>query len=672
MFSENQSTLRSKILPALALAAIIFLGAFFRFYQLGAAGIGNEYYAATVKSMLTSWRNFFFVAFEPGGSVSVDKPPLGFWLEAVSAYFLGVNGFALALPNALAGTLAIPLLYSLVKEQFGLLAGLAAALVLATMPITIAAERNNTIDGMLVFVLLLAAWAVWQAVTSGKFRFLLLGALLVGLGFNLKMLQAYMVLPALSALYFFGAKHSWGKRILHLGLAAGLMLAVSLAWVFIVDATPADRRPFVGSSTNNTVLDLIAGHNGLRRLLGGPGSEPKAADPQPGSGTTGWQPALGRPGQPPQPPAGFTQANRPGGPNEVGTAGPLRLFTEPLAAQAAWLLPLALLGSALTLRVLGRPWPLTSLTGKHLALLLWLGWLVPMLLYFSLTSGLWHTYYLIMLGPALAALIGATVWTLDVIASRPVLAVKQSLLVEGIASTGEHRLATTWKFGLGLVALLTGITLAFEIFILSTYPAYFAPTSLLMVVLWLAGLTLFWVRPQTWALVILLASLLVGPLLWSGLTTLTNTEANLPKAGPQVGPPQGTATGSLSPAQQTLLAYLLANTAPGSYLVATLDAHSAAPLILATGRPVLTLGGFNGNDEVVTLAELQEMIASGDLRYVLDDGNLNRKTEIFQWVSRSCQVVELPGATGRAQPVRPGAQSVQTLYFCGRSAAAQN
>ena len=666
MFSENKSSIRSKMLPALALAAIIALGAFFRFYQLGAAGVGNEYYAATVKSMLTSWRNFFFVAFEPGGSVSVDKPPLGFWLEAVSAYFLGVTGFALALPNALAGTLAIPLLYSIVKKQFGRLAGLAAALVLATMPITIAAERNNTIDGMLVFVLLLAAWAVWKSVENGQFRYLLLGALLVGLGFNIKMLQAYMVLPALYALYFFGAKHSWGQRILHLGLATGLLLAVSLAWVLIVDATPADRRPFVGSSTDNTVSELIVGHNGIRRLVGGgpgggAGDGQTAANPQPGEGANGRNPALGfappadggpRPGLgggqnrglPGQPPAGFNQNNRPGGPNEVGTAGPLRLLTEPLASQASWLLPLALLGAALTLIVLGRPWPLT---GKHLALLLWLGWLLPMALYFTLTGGLWHTYYLIMLGPALAALVGATVWAF------------------------EHRLATTWKFGWGLAALFTGITLGFELFILSAYPAYFVPTSLLMVVLWLAGLALFWVRPQTWALVALFASLLVGPLLWSGLTTLTNTEANLPKAGPQVGQPQGAALGSLSPEQQKLLDYLLANTAPGSTLAATLDSHSAAPLILATGRPVLTLGGFNGNDEVVTLAELQAMIASGELRFVLDDGNLNRKTEIFQWVSSTCQVVTIPGLEKKTQLVRqpsqggPNRQQVQALYACG-------
>ena len=129
------------------LSVVILLGAAWRFYRLGAYSIGNGYYAATVKSRLTSWHNFAFVAYEPGGLVTVDKPPLGFWLQAGSALVFGVNGFALALPQALAGTLSIPLLYGLVKRQFGRWAGLFAALVLAVTPVAVSTERNNTIDG---------------------------------------------------------------------------------------------------------------------------------------------------------------------------------------------------------------------------------------------------------------------------------------------------------------------------------------------------------------------------------------------------------------------------------------------------------------------------------------------------------------------------------------------
>jgi 4-amino-4-deoxy-L-arabinose transferase-like glycosyltransferase len=176
------SPTKPQTIAVIGLVLIVLLGTFLRFHHLGAYSVGNAYYAATVKSMLTSWHNFFFVAFEPGGSVTVDKPPLGFWVQAASAYLLGVNGFALALPQALAGVLSIPLLYSMVKRQFGMGAGLVAALALAITPVTVATERNNTIDGLLVFVLLLATWAFWQAVQSGHLRHLLLGTLLLGLG----------------------------------------------------------------------------------------------------------------------------------------------------------------------------------------------------------------------------------------------------------------------------------------------------------------------------------------------------------------------------------------------------------------------------------------------------------------------------------------------------------
>jgi 4-amino-4-deoxy-L-arabinose transferase-like glycosyltransferase len=268
LFSKIRNSLqdRSKLVPASLLIVVLLLGAFLRFYHLGAGGVGNAYYAATVKSMLVSWHNFFFAAFEPGGSLSVDKPPLGFWVQALSAYFLGVTGFALALPNAIAGVLSIFLVYKLVRRPFGVWAGLAAALVLALMPVAIATERNNTIDGLLVCVLLLAAWAFLQAVYTGRIRWLFLGAFIVGLGFNIKMLQAFLPLPAFYVLYFFGAKHKWGRKLLHLFVATLLLLVVSFSWAVAVDLVPASSRPYVDSTSKNTVMELIFGHNGIERL----------------------------------------------------------------------------------------------------------------------------------------------------------------------------------------------------------------------------------------------------------------------------------------------------------------------------------------------------------------------------------------------------------------------
>ncbi len=159
---------REKTLVWLGLGLIVALAAGLRFANLGAIGYGNHYYSAAVESMLKSWHNFFFVAAEPGGSVSVDKPPVGLWLQAISAYFLGVNGFAVVLPQILAGILSVIVLYHLVQRSFAKAAGLLAALTLAVTPIVIATDRNNTIDSTLILTLLLAAWAFIKGTESEK------------------------------------------------------------------------------------------------------------------------------------------------------------------------------------------------------------------------------------------------------------------------------------------------------------------------------------------------------------------------------------------------------------------------------------------------------------------------------------------------------------------------
>jgi 4-amino-4-deoxy-L-arabinose transferase-like glycosyltransferase len=217
--------------------------------------------------MLLSWHNFFFAAFEPGGSLSVDKPPLGFWVQALSAYFLGVNGFALALPNAIAGVLSIFVVYKIVRRSFGPFPGLLAAAALAVMPVAISAERNNTIDGLLVFVMLLAGWAFLESIYTGKLRWLLLGAFLVGVGFNIKMLQAFLPLPAFYAVYFFGSKQKFWNKIFDLSRASMILVAVSFSWAVAVDLVPAANRPYVDSTEHNTVMELIFGHNGIERIL---------------------------------------------------------------------------------------------------------------------------------------------------------------------------------------------------------------------------------------------------------------------------------------------------------------------------------------------------------------------------------------------------------------------
>ncbi len=588
--------------------------------NLGAIGDSNPYYTAAVKSMLQSWHNFFFLAAEPGASVSVDKPPLGLWIEAGFAWGLGVSGFTTVLPNILAGVLGVPLLYHLTRRYWGTLAGLVAALVLVVTPVTFAAGRNNTMDGMLTFTLLLAAWAfVWAAENGGLGR-LLLAASIVGLGFNIKMMQAFLPLPAFYALYWLGAAGSRRRKIASLALASLLLLAVSLAWAVAVDVTPAGQRPYIGSSGDNSVLGLLFGHNGLARLLGhgGPGGGPKA----PG----------GAGGTPGRPPAG------PGGPDETGMPGPLRFFQLPLAKELSWLLPLALVGLT-GMAVQARPFRL-PLSAAHKGLVLWGGWLLTCLAFFSV-AGFFHVYYLILPAPALGAVTGG-----------------------GVAALWQWRERRAWANDLLLAA--AALTLAFQFSLvvgLGVNITWWMLLALEFLTLGAAGLFILSRNSASadiprLACILMLVSLGFIPLGWSVLTVWGVADNSvLPAAygGQAVRPPQGRD-------DPALLAYLQEHTGDVSYLLAAPSAQVGAPFVLRTGRPVLYVGGFNGQDRVATAADLQALVSAGRLRYVLTGGQsqpANTQADIEAWAQAACT------------PVPQFSRPALKLYACGAPPAGQ-
>src|SRR5215213_2616420 len=185
----------------LLLSAVLALSAFLDLSRLTSEGYANVYYAATVKDMLTSWHKFFFASYD-AGFVSADKPPLGFWIQATSAYLFGFHGWSILLPQALAGILSVALLYHLLSRSFGPVAGLLAALALALTPISVATNRHNNLESLLVLAVVLAAWVFILAVETGRLRWLVVGGLVMGLlGFNIKMLEAFLVLPAFYVLY---------------------------------------------------------------------------------------------------------------------------------------------------------------------------------------------------------------------------------------------------------------------------------------------------------------------------------------------------------------------------------------------------------------------------------------------------------------------------------------
>ena len=623
--SDQSSTQSTRIWYRVALAGILLLAVFLHFFRLEQEGYANLYYAAAVKSMLTSWRNFFFVSFDAGGFVTVDKPPLGLWVQTASAALFGFNGISLLLPQALAGVLSVLLLYHLVRRTFGPPAGLLAALTLAVTPISVAANRNNTMDSLLVLILLLAAWAVIRAAETGRLRWLLLCAVLVGLGFNVKMLQAFLVLPAFYLLYLVASPARWWKRTLHLALATVVLLGVSLAWVVAVDLTPPDERPYVGSSSNNTVTELIVGHNGLARLL--PGGRNWLArlgmTTTPSDGGSPPMPPGGRPGQPPAHPAGGKPVS-----DETGDPGLLRLFNHQLAGQISWLLPLAGLGLLAAVWQTRLCFPLDR---RRQSLLLWTVWLLPMFVFFSVAN-LFHRYYLEMLAPAIAALVGA-----------------------GVVALWEDYRRPGWRGWLLPLALVGSV--AFEAVILSDFPDWSRWLTPLVVGLCLAAAGVLAVARlvrlhdrRTWTGAVAAAgvlTLLVPLAVWAFIPVWYGGHAGLPYAGPDLleDRQRGTAVSA-----DRLTDYLQANQGDETYLAATLNARIAAPIILATGEPVMALGGFTGGDPILTVDELAEYVAAGTVRYFLLSPGGNHQNDPTRWVPEHCTPV--PPALWQSAPLR--------------------
>ncbi len=639
------------IWPLLALAGITFISVFMNFFQLGQNGFGNLYYAAGVRSMLNNWHNFFFVSYDPGGFVTLDKPPLGFWLQVASARLFGFTPFSVFLPQALAGVLSVILLYYLVRRHFGVVAGLLAALALALSPISVVTNRNITIDSTLALTLLVGAWAVLHAAETGRLRWLLLSAAMVGIGFNIKMLEAYLVVPAYGLLYLLAAPISLWKRIGHLALAVLVLLAISFSWLLAVDLTPASQRPYVGSSQDNSELSLAIGYNGINRLLGqfGRGFSRGTRSNTPGSSNTRSGNGRTTPTQSLSPRQGDQGATSPttrtngnaaqevpagfGGAFETGTPGPLRLFTVPLAGQIAWLLPLALLG------MIALAWqrrPRLQSDPQQQSLALWGMWLLTMGIFFSV-AGFFHQYYMTEMAPAICALFGI-----------------------GIVVMWQDYRRSGWRGWLLPLALIA--TIAEQVYILNSYPTWGQWLIPLMVVLCILAVGVLlsariapYIRvkarrsPQRSlrsayqssrgtrfllpALGVGILALMLAPTVWAAIPVIQNTTAQLPVAGPTQS---GDFAGSFgregadfarggnfgggdenANANPALIRYLEANQGNATYLVATPSSMMADGIILATNKPVMAMGGFGGSDPILTTSQLATLVAKGTVRFFL-------------------------------------------------------
>jgi 4-amino-4-deoxy-L-arabinose transferase-like glycosyltransferase len=580
-----------------ALALVLALAVALRLWRLDQNGFDNEYYAAAVRSMMGGWHAFFYNSFDPAGFVSVDKPPLALWIQVATVRIFGFSPLAILLPQVLEGLAAIALVCHLVDRRFGSGAGLLAGLFLALTPIAVAVDRSGNTDSGLVLVLLLAAWALLVAAERGSRGWLLLAMALIGLGFNVKMLAAFVVLPTFALVYWLGAARPWRHRLVDLTLGGLLLAAVSLPWMIAYDLTPPARRPFVGSSPHNSMIDLAVGHNGVGRFV------------------RLWQTARVGEAQPQTPRSATGPAPASAAISTYGRlfvrapVGPGRLADGLLAAQAEWLLPLALLG-VVSLAAGGVRPPRSS---ARLSVLLWAGWALTYAAVYSYAGGIFHFYYMSTLGPPLAALaaVGLThAWGRYRSGGGGAMLLPGALLVTALWQVYVHSaalpaLAEDWhrRLPIWMLAIALLASLALVALVLRPVGAAAPAASALGV-----GLAALLLMPAAWAL----SSVLVR-----GIAVIPSADIARLAARSPAADQRGRGRVGETEDRRALIAFLRANHHGERFLLATPSAQLASPLIIATGEPVMAMGGFHGLDPILTPERLARLVEDRQVRFIV-------------------------------------------------------
>ncbi|WP_225878189.1 ArnT family glycosyltransferase [Spongiactinospora rosea] len=648
--TSRARALLSRLPPAavLALATVLYT------WGLGRNGHANTYYSAAALSGTQSWKAFFFGALDAGSFITVDKPPLALWVTGLSVRVFGLSSWSLLLPQAAAGVATVWLLHTAVRRSVpgrpGRVAAHLAALVLALTPITVAINRDNNPDPILVLLLTGAACACLAALRDGRIRPLLLCAVLVGLAFNTKMLQAYLVLPAFAGVYLYAAPGSLARRLRALAAAGAALLVSSAWWMTIVDLWPAADRPFVGGSTHNSMWDLVIGYNGLGRFLGAQAG-------------THHPPAFG------------------------GDPGPGRMFNDLVAGQISWLLPFALIALVAGPLILSRV-PTAGFPHEggrrtepvRAALSLWGGWLVAHLLVFSFTSGVFHPYYTAVMAPAIAALsgIGAVLLWRARTHSRAWACLPPACIA----------LTTAWAF------TVLRRTPEFAPWLPWTLAATSTAITAALTLRTLARVGPAWLRVLVPGAAVVVG--LGGPAAFAVMPLGAAVSGGNPTAGPEVGPIPGLPPGVLGASRvskavgfggrpggfegrvsEGLIAYLKHNQGGATWLAAFGNAQPAAQVILDTGRPALAMGGFLGSDPAMTVERLRDLVAAGRLRYVVPGGGVRAANRgdrgLTQWVEATCAPVDpveygerRPPGWPKLEPTPKGRRGDGTrVYRCG-------
>jgi 4-amino-4-deoxy-L-arabinose transferase-like glycosyltransferase len=656
--------------PRPELLGLMVLTAVLNLWSLSQNGWANQYYSATVRSMTSSWHNFLYGSFDVSGVMTVDKPPLALWVQAISAKVFGFSSLSMLLPQALMGIAAVALVYDLTRRVFGRPAGFVAGLALATTPITVAISRHNNPDALLVLCCVAALWFVVRGLEDGRTRWIVLAGVAIGLGFETKMAAALIVAPGLYAAWLWVAPRGFAVAVRQTAASVAALVAVGAAWPLLIALTPASQRPWVSGTSDNSIWSLIVGYNGVGRLsgqAGGPGG-------MTGGGGGGAGGAFG------------------------GPAGVLRLFDYTLGAQAGWLIGFALVGG-IGILAASRLRRSDARTG-------WLiasgGAFLGCAVAFSSAKGIFHPYYVSQLAPFTAVLVGGGAGFL---LGRDNLARVLAPLAVALGAAGEllvlHNTtgSPSWAPPLVVIAAVGA-------------GAVLAATK--------AG------RVRMVALAVGLTALFAAPTSWAAQTLGHATNGTFPAGGPassgfggpgQGGPgngngrfgvrpnggragspPAGALPGNGGPQAMAPPGAGAQGTAPGAggnfggrsasgpfgggesltAVLAYVKAHgggtigvssqtTASSSIIASGAKVAGLGGFSGRESEVSVAWLADAVRDGRIRWVLADsagGGMGRdgrtgSSTVMAAVAKTCKAVTVSSSGTSA-----------TLYDCQGSSAA--